>query len=146
MLSLSADITESDVDLNMINGDSAVSAGDIEYGHPLNNFAEAFASRDENALARARQALLQAAGAEVLVDTAAVAANFQRMVRIADSTGIPLDERNAALSYGIAKQLDLQRFESAKNTPPGGLKRKLLSMIAKPMARRMFKKMSVDSR
>ena len=144
MLSLSADITESGVDLGMINGDASASAGDIEHGHLLMNFAQAFASRNEEALATARNALLEGAGAGVLVDSAAVAANFQRMVRIADSTGIPLDESNAALSYSVVKTLHLDRFESAKNTPQGGLKRRLLSLIAKPLAKRMFKKIGEE--
>ena len=138
MLSLSAAINKSAVDLRMLNGDDTASAGDIEHGHLLMNFAGAFAGRDEEALANARDALFRAAGAAVLVDAAGVAANFQRMVRIADSTGIPLDERAAALSYSAVKELDLLRFDSAQNTPPGGLKRKLFSLIAKPLAKRMF--------
>lgn len=142
MLSLSADITESDVNLRMINGDESATGGDVKHAAPLMQFAEAVASRDEAALTAARNRLLEEAGAEVLVDAAAVAGNFQRMVRIADSTGIPLDERNAALSYGIVDELDLKRFASAQNTPPGGLKRKLKSLIARPMAKRMFRKMA----
>ena len=77
-----------------------------------------------------------------MVDAAAVAANFQRMVRIADSTGIPLDERSAALADATIKALDLTRFESARNTPTGGLKRRLMSFIARPMALRMLRKLS----
>ena len=142
MLSLSADITESDVNLQMINGDETAAGGDIAHGAALMKFAEAVASRDENVLASARSALLQEAGAQVLVDAAAVAANFQRMVRIADSTGIPLDERSAALADSTIKELDLSRFDSARNTPPGGLKRKLMRLIARPMAIRMFRKLS----
>ena len=144
MLSLSADITESDVDLRVVNGDAPASEGDIEHGQLLMEFAEAFASRNEEALATARSALLEGAGAEVLVDSAAVAANFQRMVRIADSTGIPLDERNAVLSYSVVKKLHLDRFESARNTPQGGLKRRLLSLIAKPLAIRKLKKLAEE--
>jgi hypothetical protein len=143
MLSLSADVTESDVDLRMINGDISASAGDIEYGDLLLAFAEAFVSRNEQALASARQALLEQAGEEVVVDTAGVAANFQRMVRIADSTGIPLDERNAVLSHGVVKALNLERFKSAENTPAGGLKRRVLSWIVRPLAKRKLKKMTV---
>ena len=145
MLSMSADITESDVDLRLINGDQSASAGDIEHGHLLMSFADALASRDEDALAEARDALHRSAGAAVLVDAAAVAANFQRMVRIVDSTGIPLDESSAALSYKVRKELDLQRFESAKNTPADGLKGRLLSWVAWPMARRMFRKIQRQS-
>jgi hypothetical protein len=141
MLSLSADITESDIDLKLVNGDESADAGDIEYGKVLMKFAEAIAVRDEAALVLAREELLREAGAEVLVDAAGVAGNFQRMVRIADSTGIPLDEAMAALSYGAINELNLDRFSSAKNTPPGGLKRKILNWIVRPLAKRQFKKM-----
>jgi len=142
MLSLSADITESDVNLQMINGDESATAGDVDHAAALMKFAEAVASRDEATLASARSELLEQAGAEVLVDAAAVAGNFQRMVRIADSTGIPLDEMSAAMSHGVVNELDLRRFSSAQNTPSGGLKRKLMSLIARPMAKRMFKKLA----
>ena len=142
MLSLSADITESDVNLQMVNGDDSATVGDVAYATALMKFAEALAGRDETDLASARAALLEEAGANVLVDAAGVAANFQRMVRIADSTGIPLDERSAALADGTIKELDLRRFDSARNTPPGGLKRKLMRLIARPMARRMLRKLS----
>ena len=74
-----------------------------------------------------------------LGDAAAVAANFQRMVRIADSTGIPLDTTALALSTDIRKQLDLGSFASAQNTPEDGWKVKLLSLIARPMARRRLR-------
>ena len=144
MLSLSADITESDVDLGMINGDKTASAGDIQHGALLLNFTEAFVSRDEESLTAARDALLAAAGADVLVDAAGVAANFQRMVRIADSTGIPLDERNSVLGYRVIKKLNLERFKSAENTPPGGLKRKMMSWIARPLARRKIRKIAQE--
>ena len=142
MLSLSADLTESDVNLQMVNGDESATGGDVVHAAALMKFAEAVACRDEAVLASARTALLEQAGADVLVDAAAVAANFQRMVRIADSTGIPLDERSAALADGTIKALDLERFDSARNTPPGGLKRKLMRLIARPMAIRTLRKLS----
>lgn len=142
MLSLSADITESEIDLKLVNGDETVAAGDIAHGKALMKFAEAIAVGREDVLVLAREQLLREAGAEVLVDAAGVAANFQRMVRIADATGIPLDATMAALSYGAINELELDKFLSAKNTPPGGLKRKIMSWIVKPIARRMFKKMS----
>ena len=139
MLSLSADITESDVNLKMINGDDSATVGDVEYASVLMKFAEAVASRDETTLANARTALLEEAGAKVLVDAAAVAANFQRMVRIADSTGIPLDDKSAALAERAINELDLTRFASARNTGPGGLKRKLLRFVVRPLAKYLFR-------
>ena len=46
-----------------------------------------------------------------MVDAAAVASNFQRMVRIADATGIPLGEGLEAMSQEVREELDLGRFQ-----------------------------------
>ena len=121
MLSLSADLTETDVDLKMINGQSNADGG-VAHGEVLMNFAEALPSRDEAALGAAREALLREAGPEILVDVAAIAGNFQRMVRIADATGIPLDDRNVAISGDVCDELDLASMYTAQNTPPPKLR------------------------
>jgi len=135
MLSLSADLSQAPVNLDMVIGDEAAAEG-VAHGRALLSFAEAIARRDESALVSSRQALEREAGAGVVVDAAAVAANFQRMVRIADSTGIPLDTAAAALSAGIRKQLDLGSYGSAQDTPKDGWKVRLLSLVARPIARR----------
>ena len=72
---------------------------------------------DDAALDEARDALEAACGSEGLVDTAAVVANFQRMVRIADSTGIPLDNGMTAFTAGIREELGINGYASASNTP-----------------------------
>ena len=79
-------------------------------------FAETLASRNEPELAIARSQLLSVAGPEVLVDAAGVAANFQRMVRIADAMGIPVDTMDSELSNKVRLDLDLYRFASAENS------------------------------
>jgi hypothetical protein len=109
-------ISDRDVDLQLINGIECDEGGGVGFGNELMKFAEAIASRDAQALTNSRQTLLEKAGPNVLVDAAAVAANFQRMVRIADSTGIPLDEVNMSATADIQKSLKLARFESAKNS------------------------------
>jgi hypothetical protein len=141
---MSADLTNTDVDLQMINGDEAATAGGVEFARELMKFAEAVASRDEDALKQTRDELAQAAGPEVLVDAAGVAANFQRMVRIADSAGIPIDERNMVLSSGIFTALNLQRFESAGNTRAVTWVDRLRAIIMRPIARMMIRR--VDRR
>jgi hypothetical protein len=45
-----------------------------------------------------------------MVDAAGVASNFERMVRIADATGIQLDARMAAVSQEVRDTLQLERF------------------------------------
>jgi hypothetical protein len=83
---------------------ASVSAGDgdvgIDHGAELLRFATACAERDDEALALARMALVAATDEGFMVDAAAVAANFEMMTRLADSTGarMPADvlERRAA--------------------------------------------------
>ena len=116
MLRVSAMTTETEVDLQGVNGDAASAALGIEYGTELMSFAESLAQRDESGLARSRTALRQAAGDKVLVDAAGVAANFQRMVRIADSIGIPFDNMQSDFANSIQTELNLVRFASAQHS------------------------------
>lgn len=116
MLRVSAMTTETEVDLQGVNGDAASAAMGIEYGAELMSFAESLAQRDESGLARSRTALRQAAGDKVLVDAAGVAANFQRMVRIADSIGIPFDNMQSDFANSIQTELNLARFASAQHS------------------------------
>lgn len=46
---------------------------------------------DEEATVQARAALVAAAGAELMVEAAAVLANFEMMTRVADGTGARFD-------------------------------------------------------
>jgi hypothetical protein len=116
MLRESAAISETDVDLNLVNGETTDSDV-VPYSNELMDYATAVATRDEDELARRRDELLSAAGPAVLVDAAAVAGNFQRMVRIADSTGIPVDAQRMPIAQPAIDQLDLRRFPSSEFTP-----------------------------
>ena len=117
VLSLSANTTETAIDLQMVNGSTASETQGIPFANELARFAEAVTQRDGAEIRRARDELVRVAGEVVMVDAAAVAANFQRMVRIADSTGIPLDEEDVEAGTDIRQQLDLSRFATAENTP-----------------------------
>lgn len=88
MLRESSQIKDENVDVSAVMSGEDVSG--IQYGAQLVAVAEAMVSRDAQAMRTARDALVAAAGSEVLVDAVGVASNFQRMVRIADSTGIAL--------------------------------------------------------
>ena len=115
MLRVSAQTTSSEVDLQAINGDAASAAVGIEFGPELMRFAESVAMRSAN-LADRRAELLEAAGPLALVDAAGVAANFQRMVRIADAIGIPVDDMNAEIGRGVRTELGIDRFPSARHS------------------------------
>ena len=116
MLRVSAMTADTDIDINAVDGDEQGAARGIEFGAELMKFAESLARRDAQGIVRSRQALLTAAGANVLVDAAGVAANFQRMVRIADSIGIPVDDMESEIGRQVRQDLTLERFVSAQNT------------------------------
>ena len=82
----------------------------------LIEYADVFMSRDAVLLAVVCEKLEKEMGPQALVDAAGVASNFQRMVRIADGTGIPVDPGNYDMKADLIEQLDLKQYESAKNT------------------------------
>lgn len=115
MLRVSMQQTDRNIDLQVINGESDEVA-DVAFANELSEFAEALASFDEDKLTRARQGLVDVAGETVLVDAAGVAGNFQRMVRIADAMGIPVDAMDNEFQNQVREELDLYRFRSAENS------------------------------
>ena len=88
---------------------TGVSNGDV-----LLAFADAVVARDATLLTRTRAALAQRMGPDAMVAAAGVASNFERMVRIADATGIPLDGGLLGLSVDVRATLNLQRFQDNK--------------------------------
>ena len=87
-------------------------ASGVPHGDVLVSFAEAVVSRDGSRIATTRDALIEAMGVEAMVDAAAVAANFERMVRIADGTGIPLGEGLETRSRAVRDELQLERLRA----------------------------------
>ena len=87
----------------------------VPHGALLANFAEAVVGREER-LPQVRDAIVDALGPGGLIDAAGSVANFQRMVRIADGIGIPLDERSVEPSADLRAELGVERYRSAANT------------------------------
>jgi hypothetical protein len=81
-------------------------------------FAEAVVGSDGAAIIQARDDLIAAMGVEAMVDAAAVASNFERMVRIADGTGIPLGERLESYARGVIDELGLERLRNVPAEHP----------------------------
>lgn len=121
MLRASAQTTSTELDIQAVNGDAGSAAIGIEFGPELMRFAESVAHRSAD-LPKRRQELIEAAGPAILVDAAGVAANFQRMVRIADATGIPLDSKAATASRELRAELHLERFPTARYSLPAEVK------------------------
>jgi hypothetical protein len=84
---------------------------------------------DEGARARVRREL----GSAALVDAAAVIGNFERMTRIADSTGIPLDAPVNVMTESIRAELGIDGFGSAADRASVKWWQRLIGRTLDPM-------------
>lgn len=91
--------------------------GGVASGTELLRFAEA-ATRGNDDLVAARRALIDAVGGSAFVEAAATVAIFNGLVRVADSTGIPLDRGTQSNSSSFRESLGLNEFGGARNTKP----------------------------
>ena len=95
---------------------ATVGQGDsgIPHGDRLVAFAEA-ATRGAEELPGLRAQLLDEIGREAFVDAAATVAIFNGLVRVADATGIPLDDRTRDASVDFRDELGLNAFSGARS-------------------------------
>lgn len=135
LLRASGELSGNAVDVHAVTSDDAAVGSGIAHAPELLAFAEAIVAREPEALAAARTNAREAVGAAGLVDAAAVASNFERMVRIADSTGIPLDTPVAVMSADLREELDLNTFGGAENTPAPGPLGRALAIAARPVSK-----------
>lgn len=105
-----------EVDLSALTASEVKAASGVEHSDVLIAFADAIVAADDHALQHTRHGVLEAMGAETMVDAAGVASNFERMVRIADSTGISLDDRMIKASKDVREELELERFRAFKES------------------------------
>ena len=94
--------------------DTGLDSG-VPQGALLSAFADAAVGRTA-ALPDLRRRIADELGAQPLVDAAGVVANFQRMVRIADGCGIPLDDFTQRASEEWRVGLGIHEFRSSGNT------------------------------
>ena len=103
--------TGDEYDLNAIV-EEAPAGGGVAAGEALVRYADAF-YEDGDGFAAARDRLLAEIGAEALVDAAGVLAIFNAVVRIADATGIPLEEQKARMSADFRGALGIDDYPAA---------------------------------
>ena len=90
-------------------GETGIANGDL-----LIEFAEAALDRDDARLAAARDALAQALGPEALVDAAGVVGLFNAIDRVADATGIPLEDTKAQATADIRAEIGIDAYAEQK--------------------------------
>jgi len=112
MLSWSSNKSGSPADIDAI-AESERDAG-VPHGAELIAFTDAVAGVAEEALVKARQALVACAGETFMIDAAAVVANFEMMTRVADGTGARFSEEGADHRAAISEKLHISGFTSAR--------------------------------
>lgn len=135
LLRASSEYSREAVDLQAVTKGTAVDPGEVAHGEALVALAEAMVGEDDDALTHARAEVQRRLGPEGLVDAVAVASNFERMVRIADSTGIPLDPPLQMMSEDLREELHLDRFGAAANTPASSGAMRALGHVMRPALR-----------
>jgi hypothetical protein len=129
MLRASVESSGEDVELRGVTGEAE---SGVPHGRVLVRFAEQVVS-DGDDRDRARDELAEAMGAAALVDAAAVVGNFERMVRIADGTGIPLDTPVQALTGKLRADLGLDDYSTASNSREPGRVAAVLGRLGLPV-------------
>jgi len=95
----------------VLDGDGTAIA--VPHAAELIEFGEAMLGGDEHRRTLARQGVYRALGAAGVVDAAAIVASFNAVVKIADATGIPLEDYKAAATQDLRDALGLERFNNA---------------------------------
>jgi hypothetical protein len=93
--------------------DDAGDDGGVSNGGNLIRFATAVLGNDASELAAARMDIADAMGGAALTDTAAVAALFNAIDRVADATGIPLEDVKAAATVDFRAAIGIDDFAAA---------------------------------
>ena len=99
-----------------MNAGASGGDGGVEHGARLLAFTDAVMGDDPEALRRERQALRALLSDEAFVDTCATIGAFHVVDRIADATGIPLDDGMRKIGKSVWTELGLARFGSSANT------------------------------
>ena len=100
-----------DFDLNSVIGDGDGDVG-VVHGELLLAFSDAVVGDDDAELERLRRELVNLLGEEALVDAAGTVASFNAVVRVADATGIPIDEFKADPAREVLEEIGFNGFSS----------------------------------
>jgi len=111
MLRASAQATNSEFELTSLAGEKA--DGTVPHQDLLLEFAEAVVLRQEQAAADLRPRLIEALGPAGYFDACSAVAGFHGFTRVADASGIQLDERYLADAENVKSQTGVREYASA---------------------------------
>ena len=111
-LSMSGEHTGDEYALETAIGNDDGSGG-LPHGDLLNEFVEAVCSHDEERTRQTRQQIVEELGEAAMVDTAAVIAAFNGYPRVADTTGIPLEDYKEEVTSNMRSTLGLDALDNS---------------------------------
>jgi hypothetical protein len=117
---VSSDALGTEVDLDAIVDRAFVGDVGIPAGAELLAFTNAVQTGEPD-IGRARQELTDIVGHDGLIEAAATIAVFNGLVRVADGTGIPLDQGLQSFSQADRGRLGIDTFAGAANTTGPGV-------------------------
>ena len=135
MLRASIETQGEEVDLRGLTDGKAAGESSISGAAVLVGFAEATLGGNTDEIAVARNLVRSELGSEALVDAAAVIGNFERMVRIADGTGIPLDAAVNVATEEIRAELGIDAFASEERKSEVATWQRLMARAIDPLAK-----------
>jgi hypothetical protein len=108
LLRESSKATGENYDLTILTDGSG--DGNIRHGRLLVEFADAVLGSDDAHLLDIRSEIRTKMGDSALVDAAAIAATFNAIDRVADSTGIQIEEAKAEVTADFRAALGINAF------------------------------------
>jgi hypothetical protein len=108
LLRESSKATGEKYDLTVLTGTPG--DGNIPHGALLVAFAEAVLGTDDERLLALQSEIRTKMGDAALVDAAAIVATFNAIDRIADSTGIPIEDSKAEMTADFRAALGINAF------------------------------------
>ncbi|HIC33266.1 MAG TPA: hypothetical protein EYO78_00580 [Gammaproteobacteria bacterium] len=114
LLRASGQPDQKDYDLNSVT-DGHIDPG-VDFGHWLRSLTEAAIRNRWDDLATIRDQAGAAMGTQSMVDALVVASGFNGITRVADATGIPLDENTQQMTVDMRESTGIERFNYAEKS------------------------------
>ena len=84
---------------------------DLPHGNLINDFVEAIFSRNPSRVSVVRDVLVRVMGEQAMVDAAATIAAFNAYPRMADATGIPLENAKEDATMEMRAELGIETLK-----------------------------------
>ena len=111
MLRVSVSQSSLQIDLSGLRTGDSRALDEIPNAHMLIGLADAFMDHEPEHLSNIRDEAASVIGELGVIEAIGVAANFQRMVRIASGTGIPIDEPDPEFGMAVRAALNLNNTD-----------------------------------